>query len=410
MGADRNLVKKPKKDANDFDDDEIEDIDVDDDTSYKSKGPVDEDLKGKVVKLMIAIGAMTVVLILVLWIASLVSGSRVTYEDVEGIMSDAAKGYFADHQDYLPKNDGDVVEVDVANLVAEGRMKDLSKYFGEGVCTGSVQVEKTGADYLYTPYLNCGNEYQSIELFQKVLEDNPVTKDGEGLYTNENVYAFRGENVNNFVKLKKSLWRIVKIESDGNVVLILNEGIVNYKPWDDRFNEEKNYEAGVNNYNVSRVKDYLAKLYKSDVEFDNEKVLSARDRARMVSYDVCIGKRSMESTSKNNTEECRQKAANQKMGLLTLSDYLFASLDASCRNAASKSCTNYNYLTKLDDEWWLATASTDNNYEVYKVDRWGIIQVDTASTYSQVRPVIHLNSKVMYKSGKGTEKSPYKVK
>ena len=48
--------------------------------------------------------------------------------------------------------------------------------------------------------------------------------------------------------------------------------------------------------------------------------------------------------------------------------------------------------------------------EVYKVDRWGIVQIDTASTYSQVRPVIYLNSKAMFKSGRGTEKSPYKVK
>ena len=30
MGADQNLVKKPKKDENDFDDDEIEDIDISD--------------------------------------------------------------------------------------------------------------------------------------------------------------------------------------------------------------------------------------------------------------------------------------------------------------------------------------------------------------------------------------------
>ena len=410
MAADQNLVKKPKKDVNDFDDDEVEDIDLDDDTSYKSKNSGDDDLKGKMVKLMIVIGVITVVLILVLFLASLISGSKVTYEDVEGIMSTAAENYFTAHQDYLPKNDGDVVEVDVNNLVVEGYMKDLSKYFGEGACTGTVQVEKTGADYLYTPYLNCGDSYQSIELFKKIVEDNPVVKEGEGLYSSDNAYAFRGENVNNFVKLNKSLWRIVKIVDEGEVVLILNEGIVNYKPWDDRFNEAKNYEAGVNNYNVSRVKDYLAELYKNNVEFDNEKVISARDRARMVSYDVCIGKRSMDSQSKNNQEECRQKASNQKMGLLTLSDYLYASLDNSCRSANTKSCTNYNYLSKLDDEWWLATASNANDFEVFKVDRWGIVQVDTASTYSQVRPVIHLNSKVMYKSGKGTEKSPYKIK
>ena len=412
MGSSFNIVKKPKKDVNDFDDDETEDIDLDDDTSSSSKRRKyeEDDNKSKLFKLMGVVIVITVVLLLVLWIASLIGGSKLTYEDVEKIMAQAAEGYFNDHQEYLPKEDGQIVEVGVANLVEEGRMKDLSKYFGEGVCTGTVQVENAGGDYLYTPYLNCGDQYTTVELFRKVIENNQPVTEGNGLYEANGGYVFRGENINNYVKLGKSLWRIVKIVNDGNVVLILNEGIVNSKPWDNRFNEIKNYEAGVNDYNVSRIKDYLNKLYKNDVEFDNEKILTAKDRTRIVSYDVCVGKRSPDSQSKNNTEECRQKAQGQKLGLLTLSDYLYASIDKNCKSANTKTCTNYNYLAQYDDEWWLATASNENNYEVYKVDRWGIIQIDTASTYSQVRPVIYLNSKVMYKSGRGTEKSPYKVK
>lgn len=412
MGSSFNMVKKPKKDVNDFDDDETEDIDLDDDisSSKKRRSYDDDDNKSKMFKLMGVIIVITVVLLLVLWIASLVGGSKATYEDVEVLMADAAKGYFSNHQEYLPKNDGEIVEVGVANLVEEGYMKDLSKYFGEGVCTGTVQVENAGGDYLYTPYLNCGDQYTTVELFRKIIEDNPPVTEGNGLYEANGAYVFRGENINNYVKLDKSLWRIVKIVNDGNVVLIRNEGIINSKPWDNRFNETKNYEAGVNNYNVSRIKDYLANVYKNQVEFDNEKILSAKDRTRIVSFDVCVGKRSPDSQSKNNTEECRQKAQNQKLGLLTLSDYLFASIDNGCRSANTKSCTNYNYLSQYDDEWWLSTASTENDFEVYKVDRWGIVQIDTASTYSQVRPVIYLNSKAMFKSGRGTEKSPYKVK
>lgn len=407
MASNFNLVKKPKKDVNDFDDDETEDIDFDDSSSSSHRN--NDEAKTKMIRLMIIIVVFTVVLLFVLWIASLVNNSKASYEDVETMMEQAAISYFADHQEYLPKNDGDIVEVGVDNLVQEGKMRDLSTYFGEGACTGTVQVERSGSDYLYTPYLNCGESYTSIELFKKVVENNPIVKEGNGLYSSDQSYIFRGENLDNYVQLDNALWRIVKIVNDGNVVLISNEGIVNSQPWDNRFNEEKNYTAGLNNYSVSRIKDYLKNIYSGNVDMKDEKIISSKDRSKIVSHDVCIGKRDPEGTSKNNSEECKQKDKDQKLGLLTLSDYLYASLDTNCKSAKTKSCTNYNYL-KMSDEWWLATASSANNYEVFKVDRWGIVQVDTAGTYSQVRPVIYLNSKVMYKDGKGTLKDPYTVK
>ena len=407
MPVNFNLVKKPKKDENDIDYEEVEDIDLDDDKPNKHYSS--DEAKVKMIRLMGIIVIFVVILLVVLWLASLVNGAKATYEDVELIMKDAAVSYMADHPEYYPKNDGDIVEVPADNLVAEGKMRDLSQYFGEGMCSGKVQVEKAGSDYLYTPYLNCGEEYTTVELYRKIAENNEIVKEGNGLYSTNEGYIFRGENIDNYVKLDNALWRIVKINNDGNVVLILSNGIVNSKPWDNRFNEEKNYEAGLNNYNVSRIKDYLKDVYAGNVEFDDEKVLSDKDRARIVSYSLCVGKRSMDSTSKNNSEECKQKLQDQKLGLLTLSEYLYASLDENCKSANTKSCTNYNYLA-IDEEWWLATASTANDYEVFKVDRWGIVQVDTAGTYSQVRPVVYLNSRAMYLGGKGTLQDPYTVK
>jgi hypothetical protein len=57
-------------------------------------------------------------------------------------------------------------------------MKELSEYTQEGVvCSGTVQVEKTGTDYLYTPYLNCGENYATVELYKKtrILIFSPQT-------------------------------------------------------------------------------------------------------------------------------------------------------------------------------------------------------------------------------------------
>ena len=404
-----NLVKKPKK--NDDFEDEEEDIELDDDRpSKKKKSSGGDDPKSKLLLLMGVIIIGTLLLLLILWIASLFADRNLSYDDMETVMKEAAISYFADYPQYLPQNDGDVVEVPADNLVIAEKMKPLTEYRTDGVvCTGTVQVQKSGSEYLYTPFLNCGENYYSVELANKVLTDNPVTTSGEGIYSANNQYVFRGENVNNYVKLENSLWRIVKINSDNNVVLIHDTGLDFYQPWDDRYNEERLYESGINTFNVSRMKEYLEKIYTNPNVDNREDILSDKDKARLISYTLCVGSRSTTSESKNNNEECRQKAQNQKLGLLTLSEYLYASLDTTCKSAGTKSCMNYNYLS-MDDEWWLATPNSENTSTVYKVDRTGIVKADIASTYSKVRPVIYLNNHTMYADGKGTKDAPYTVK
>ena len=404
-----NLVKKSKKEDEEYD--EEEDIELDDDDSSSSrKKSGGDDMKKRMFLLMGVIVGGLVLLLIILWIASLFTSKNYEYDDIETVMKDAAVSYFADYPDYLPQNDGDIVEIDVVNLVAAGKMKDLSEYRNDGVaCAGTVQVERTGDEYLYVPYLNCGDNYYTVELYNKIVDDNPITSSGDGLYSNNNHYVFRGENVNNYVKLDKSLWRIVKINSDGNVILIHANGLDYYQPWDNRYNEERLYEAGINTYNVSRMKDYLEKIYSHPVEDDGEKILSNKDKARIVTHTLCVGGRTIDSESKNNSEECKQKVQNQRLGLLTLSEYLYASLDSTCKSAATKSCLNYNYLV-MDDEWWLITPDNSTTSTVFKVERSGIVASALASNYSKVRPVIYLNSHVMYASGNGTLEKPYKVK
>ena len=405
-----NLVKKPKKDEDEFEDEE-EDIELDDDSSSSKRSRTnDDDMKKRLFMLMGIIVGGVLLLLFILFIASIFTSKNYTYDDMEEVMKNAAVSYFKDYPDYLPKNEGDVVEVNVANLVAAGKMKELSEYRSDEVaCAGTVQVQKVGDDYLYTPYLNCGEAYYSVEFYNKIATDNPITTSGEGLYSSNNQYAFRGENVNNYVKLDKSLWRIVKINNEGNVVLIHNDGLDFYQPWDDRYNEETQFESGVNSYNVSRIKEYLGNVLVKPNKDNKEDILSNNDKAKLASFQLCVAGRTTSSESKNNTEECRQKAQNQKIGLLTLSEYLYASLDPNCKSAATRSCMNYNYLA-LDDEWWLATPNSENTYKAFKIDRFGDIKADNASTYSKVRPVIYLNNRVMYAKGKGTKSDPYKVK
>lgn len=367
------------------------------------------DMKKKMIKFMAVIVAGVVLLLLIIFILSLFTKKGYSYEDIENVLQNAAESYFKDHEESLPKAEDQIVEIDAANLIAEERMKDLSEYTEEGVvCTGRVQVQKVGSSYVYTPYLSCGENYTTQELYKAVTTNEEVVTSGYGLYSIDGSYVFRGEKVNNYVELDKGLWRIVKITANDNIVLIKEEEAGQPLSWDDRYNQDTSYASGINTYSASRIKDTLEELY-NDPESEDDEFLSKEDKTKIVSYNVCVAKRASTEVGSDNTIECSEVLKEQKVGLLTASDYIRASIDPNCTSTESRSCQNYNYLASGYD-WWLATAVKGSTSEVYSVNENGKIESGVASGYASIRPVIYLSDKVAYKSGKGTAEKPYKIK
>jgi len=407
MSSNFNIVKKPK-----HEDDIIEDEDEIELEEEKEDKKTSDLARKRMFKMMgIIVGGM-VILLIILYVCSLFTSKNYSYQELEKILKDAAVSYFKDNPDSLPSSDGDVVEIDSSNLVVAQKMKDFSEYTTKDgvVCSGTVQVEKSGNDYLYTPYLNCGENYLTEEFYKRITADGNIVTSGYGLYASNGGYAYRGEEVDNYVELDNSLWRIVKVTTNNEIVLISENGIeYSFQPWDDRYNESKRFSSGVNNYGASRIKEYLDKVYKNPSEKNGEDILSDNDKTKIVAYNLCIGKRSTNEEGSSNASECSEVLQDTKLGLLSLSDYMYASVDPNCKTASSKSCQNYNYLANKS-EWWLATANKDDNSSAYKVERGGKISSDYCSSYTSIRPVIYLNSKVLYKSGKGTLEKPYKIK
>lgn len=373
--------------------------------SKSSKGPNDE-LKKKLLFLGAIIIAGVVVLFLVLFLLSSFTKKEYTYDQIEEIMRNAAVEYFKDHPGKLPENENQRVEIDVSTLAASEYMKEMSEYTGDTIsCSGKVTVQTNGSDYLYTPRLECGDEYTTKSLKEVVLED--VVTEGYGLYQVGDSYVYRGETVNNYVQLDLSLWRIVKVTSSGQFMLIHSGDSISSVSWDDRYNSQLGYNTGINNYGNSRIRDSLSVLYETDDEYDA--ILSDEDRSRLVSFDLCIGKRSSSDTVKDNSIECSETLANQKVGLLTASDYMMASLDGNCQTVVDKACQNYNYLV-IDDSWWLVTASNATSADAFEVNASGVVEVESTANYNSPRAVVMLDANTMFDSGKGTLEKPYIIK
>ena len=244
-------------------DNDKDDDDTDDDEDKKSspkKSSGNSDFKLFLMKLAFIIVGIIVLLFVVLSIAS--GGNRYSYEKIEKIMTNAAKSYFADYPENLPKTESQIVEVETPTLVQAGKMKDLNEYTKKGVvCTGKVSVAKTGNDYTYTPDLNCGESYRSKTLANAIIDDSPVTTSGYGLYKLDDYYVFRGENVNNYVQLGDTIWRAVKLDTNRNVYLVTEKYSGYSSSWDDRYNTQTGYKTGINNYSTSRLKYFLDEIY-----------------------------------------------------------------------------------------------------------------------------------------------------
>ena len=409
MGMNFNIVQKPKKDDEDKDEDELLDEDELEVEETKTKSSSAE--KKKLYRLMkIAVAIFGGFILLILILSMFTSGKKTySYSDIEKILKRAAISYFKDNKESLPVEEGDITEIDAANLTAGEYMKDLSEYLKEGdACTGSVQVEKTASGYLYTPYLDCGDHYATVEFANKILESEEIVTTGYGLYSTKNGHIYRGENVNNYVQLDNTLWRIVKITSNNNVVLVSDEAYGYSTSWDNRYNTEKKYETGNNVYANSRIRDYLSTVY-DGTEKKKVELLSENDKKKTVSFNLCVGKRLTTSESMDNSVECSEVLKDQKIGLLTLSDYMYASVDENCKNSTTKSCKNYNYLA-ANENYWLITASKETSYQVFRINSNGLPELAKASSHTKIRPVIYLNERVLYKSGKGTKEKPYKVR
>ena len=125
------------------------------------------------------------------------------YKDIESRMVSAAKNYYEKNSNLLPIMDDSSVSVSTDTLIESSLLKPFSEMVEEGVsCTGSVKVYKVSDEYAYFPYLNCGSDYNTTELYN-LLKEKIVTT-GEGLYSVGDSYIYRGEKLKNYVKWNES--------------------------------------------------------------------------------------------------------------------------------------------------------------------------------------------------------------
>ena len=263
-----------------------------------------------------------------------------------------------------------------------------------------INVEKIDdvPEYFYMTILN-QNEIK--EPTTAVGEE--ISREDEGLIASQDddgtTYYFRGATSNNYVSFANLMWRIIRINGEGSVRLILNDVadlLVNYNAEAENYEdlEETDIYASLNDYYESYLSNYDS--YIANTRFCSE---SGKTDQTYNAYTRIV-------TNQIPTFNCLGNRFTSKIGLITVDEVVFAG------GLYEEENTNYYlYNEDIDNLWWTSSLSTNSESAFYPflVDASGELVDDVdGSLYRNFRPVISLNRTVIV-SGTGTVNDPYVV-
>lgn len=355
-------------------------------------------------RFLYAVGALVgfVVLVIVIFLVmKLFSGPGKNYSKVEDKLKSAAKAYLENNPSNAPAV-SESITLESSTLIAEGHMKELTKYLDDTCSKASVLVMNNGGHYLYLPNLVCTG-YATQHLSTKIIDDqlvvNPENPYEAGLYEVGEEFIFKGKTVNNYVEFGGLTWRIIKIDENGNLRLIKSSPERSKKQWDSKYNVELDKSYGINDYKNSLLVESLNASYET---------VSDKNKAHIIPHEVCVGKRSKKDKTISYDIDCAEKIDGQYMSVINTLDFPMASLDENCIAVGAGSCTNYNYLSSVISSTWTSIGTADNTYEVFNLSG-GYSNVLPAKNNLNYSWIIYISGQEPYKSGTGTAEDPYVI-
>ena len=281
-----------------------------------------------------------------------------------------------------------------------------------------------------------------------------LTGDGDG----ERVYYYRGAVTNNFLIFDSYCWRIVRINEDETIRIIYagtptngqcpNNGSANVYTANSRYNTATNNNAyvgymygntGANSYalahantNSSTIKTTLDSWYQTNLSDSaqyiadstfcaDRQLMSGNGYGTSASYYGAGNRFVTNVNNQSPTYKCARtedtftvnntrgnEALTYPIGLLTADEANYAGMRYNTGNT-----TNRNTYLYTGNNWWLMSPSNYGNNAanmliVYQTGSMRTRSVSsTNATY--IRPVINLDSNVLYESGSGTYTNPYVI-
>ena len=210
-------------------------------------------------------------------------------------------------------------------------------------------------------------------------------------------YYFRGTVTNNNVSFAGFNWKIVRINGDGSVKLVLDgiiEEIGSY--YDNEFGFAQSTALEILNrfYETELVNhsNYIASY-----KFCNDTILET-DNTTFSAYNRTV-------VNKIPTFVCLGETTNQKIGLLTIDEVMLAGA------STSDNTSYYLYNEEIETDYYTMSSAryVNNVYYPFIVTTNGAIDYNTSGELLRgIRPVINI-IKTARVTGDGTQDNPYQI-
>lgn len=218
---------------------------------------------------------------------------------------------------------------------------------------------------IYNPKVESGDG--SILLAKDIVGKTEFDDEAiNGLFSSSGNYIYKGNVDNNYIKFNNMLWRIVRINADNSLDIILDDYIT-LLPWNKEADEFKK----------SEIYKYLNNEFLSNLNID-----------LLAKTSFCED--GIDDLTKIT---CTKQDSDSYVKLLDVSNFL-----NSVKNSKS-------YLVSDEEIFWL---SDYGNEKAWHTNGTSVSQSD-ANTFYEIRPVVRLKSTTFYSKGEGSKSSPFEI-
>ena len=291
-------------------------------------------------------------------------------------------------------------------------------------------IAEDGSEKIYNVNVTRKATVQNVSIFGKqfeVVDAEPTltkssnnTSDASGVYvstdtnTGKPTYYFRGNIENNYVSFAGQTWRIVRVNEDGTIRIVMQDGINSNA--DIQFNSNyKNYTYMY--YTNSQVKSTLESWYQTNIgsKADLAKTVASGayycEQAK-AKYDDSWTSGSANMTTytsytpdfKCSSDGNGKGLVNASVGLLTYDEVVYAG------GYPYPSNNNSYYLYNNTYFWTMSPAGIASGFStVWYVSTVGNLNGNYVNVTDAVRPVINLTANTQISDGDGTKENPFTI-
>ena len=263
-----------------------------------------------------------------------------------------------------------------------------------------------------------GKQYSVIQKSPTLTTTSEESGDASGLYkstatnTGNPTYYFRGNVTNNYVSFAGFTWRIVRINEDGTVRIVMQDGI----------NDNANiaFNSNYNNYTYmyytnSQAKTQLESWYQTNIGSKKDLAKNVAsgayycEQAKAKYHDSYTSGSATMTTYNKYTPDFKciadgngKGVVNASVGLLSYDEVVYAGGYFNLSNS------NY-YLNNPAIYWWTMSPAGFSGYSyVWFVYTAGSVSIRNVNNSDRLRPVIILTADTLT-TGSGTSSDPFVI-